>query len=529
MRFNSVCRLFFGAVVLSVFAGVLRFFELGLRVFHHDEAAVGFFAYRLFSSGVYSYDPAFHGPFLYYVTSWLFGVLGDGVWVARLLPALFGVLLVPLVFALRSYIGERGVIIAGFFFAVSPSFLYYSRFFRNDIFVVFFVLASLVCWLRYVEGRGVWFAGLSGVFFGLSAAAKENTYIYLVIFAVYVVFVGVLERVAGGESCSSVFCSLRSHLRGLFVGVLGFLLVYALFYTDFFSNPAGFTSSFSSAFSHWYRMHSVERVGGPPYFYIPLLLLYELPVVLFAALGGVYYLRRGDEFKVFLLYWCLMSLAAYSYLGEKVPWLILHILLPMVLLASAFLGEAWDLLQKRSRWCRGVFIAVLVFSLMLSVFSSIQLNYYNYTNASEPLIQAAQPPQRFQVLLDRIEEVASQYDGFDTDIQVTDVGVETQFLWYLRHYNNVHWKTSLDSKFYAPLIVVHDVNASRVENRLRGGYQRLDSARMNWYWFKLSDITPEYILFRKMNRPPDEYGVVLFYRNKSMSNWSERIAEVGRV
>jgi uncharacterized protein (TIGR03663 family) len=507
MRFASV-----DVVVLTFCAFLLRLFELERRVFHHDEAAVGFFTYKLFSQGVYSYNPAFHGPLLYYATAAVYRVLGDGVWSSRLLPAIFGVMLIPLVFALRDCLGRRGVFIAGFFFAFSPSFLYYSRFFRNDIFVVFFILAALVCALKYLKSGKLVFACLSGVFFGFSASAKENTYIYLAIFLSYFAVTSVVELL------SKKPFSFRRDFPAIILGFAGFALVYTLFYTDFLSNPAGIHTSLERAFSHWYEMHRVERVGGPWYFYLPILLLYELPVVIFAVAGAVYYLRRGDEFKGFLTYWFLMSLAAYSYLGEKVPWLILHILLPAVLLASAFLGEAPAKLEGKAS--RGVFAAVLSASLFLSVFSGVQLNYYNYTNASEPLIQAAQPPQQFQELLDRINDVAAQYDGYDTDIQVTDVEVETQFLWYLRHYKNIHWKTSLDSKFYAPLIVVHDENASIVENKLRGGYQRLDSARMNWYWFKSEDITPQYILFRKMNRPPDTYGVVLFYRNKS---WTSKV------
>jgi hypothetical protein len=70
------------------------------------------------------------------------------------------------------------------------------------------------------------------------------------------------------------------------------------------------------------------------------------------------------------------------------------------------------------------------------------------------------------------------------------------------------------------LIIAHDgdeneSDASIVKRHLRSDYDRLDSAKMSWYWFKPSDITLDYILFRKMDREPSEYRVVLFSKPKS--------------
>ncbi len=95
--------------------------------------------------------------------------------------------------------------------------------------------------------------------------------------------------------------------------------------------------------------------------------------------------------------------------------------------------------------------------------------------------------------------------------------METQLLWYARHYPNIDWKVSMDANFDAPLIIVHDSDGNETEadvmqRNLGSDYIRLDSAKMSWYWFRLSDITPEYILFRRMDRPPDEYRFVLFYK-----------------
>ncbi|KUK99089.1 MAG: Glycosyl transferase, family 39, partial [Methanoculleus marisnigri] len=76
----------------------LRFYALDLKLFHHDEAIHAWFSYKLLTEGVYSYDPMYHGPFLYYVTAGIFSLLGDSDLVGRLIPALLGTLIVPLLY-----------------------------------------------------------------------------------------------------------------------------------------------------------------------------------------------------------------------------------------------------------------------------------------------------------------------------------------------------------------------------------------------------------------------------------------------
>lgn len=229
---------------------------------------------------------------------------------------------------------------------------------------------------------------------------------------------------------------------------------------------------------------------------------------------GVVYIQ--NRFIAFLVFWALSNFFIYSYVQEKVPWLVLNPLLPLILIAAAYIGELLPGLNFRSR--KGA--AVAIFLLLLSSFmvhSSLLLNYENYTNSAELMIQASQPPQKFSEVVTKISEISSQYRNQSTEIQITDENLETQFLWYGRHYPNIKWRVNLDDEFNAPLIVVHDSDENETEadvmqRNLGSDYIRLDSAKMSWYWPKLSDLTPEYILWRKMDRPPSEYRFALFYK-----------------
>ncbi len=142
---------YIGFFIILSLAFFLRLYRLDERVFHHDEAAVGYFTYRLFTQHSYSYDPAFHGPFMYYVTTEIFKRIGDNDYSARFLPAILGSAMLLFLLPLRKYAGKTGILACAFFLAFSPSFLYYSRFYREDIFMSFFTLLLFVCAIKFIE------------------------------------------------------------------------------------------------------------------------------------------------------------------------------------------------------------------------------------------------------------------------------------------------------------------------------------------------------------------------------------------
>ncbi len=577
-----------GFIFIIIVAFVLRLYRLDERVFHHDEAAVGYFTYKLFNEGIYSYDPSFHGPFMYYVTAEVYRRIGDSIYSSRLLPALFGAAMIFLLIPLRKYIGNTGVILSAFFLALSPSFLYYSRFYREDIFIAFFSLLMFVCAVKYAEKYAeekysilrIFYLLVAAIAMASMAALKENAYIAmaLILFYLFLLFIrekGYQGLIAKIKSFDKKLLTIV--LESIFF-ILVFLIAFSLYYTGKPLELHGMYSAFERAVIHWYEMHRIERIGGPYFFYLPIIALYELPILVFGAIGMAYYgisykakeklltvflaywvlvdimyyitdlypqsgrffptayipssivilfplliygiacvLKSGNIFLAFLTYWALANLFVYSYIQEKVPWLVLNPLLPLVLIAAVYLGELLPRLDLKSK-AGAVTIIFLVLSSSYFAYSSIFLNFYDYTNPAEPLIQAAQPPQKFSLFIDKISEISGQYQNQSTEIQVTDNEMETQLLWILRHYDNVRWKVSIDSELNAPLIVVHDSDDKHepniVNRRLRSDYERLDSAKMSWYFFAPSDITLDYLLYRKMDRPPGEYRVVLFYQPK---------------
>ncbi|MBZ0190638.1 MAG: hypothetical protein K8F34_02965, partial [Candidatus Kuenenia stuttgartiensis] len=111
-----------------VIASLFRFWDLDIRPLHSDEGVNSFFLRNLFERNQYRYDPAnYHGPFLYYIGLIPFYVLGQTDFSFRLMPVLFGIMVVASLYPLRKRMGNIGLLTAGLLIAISPSNSFFSR------------------------------------------------------------------------------------------------------------------------------------------------------------------------------------------------------------------------------------------------------------------------------------------------------------------------------------------------------------------------------------------------------------------
>ncbi|MEK6636388.1 MAG: flippase activity-associated protein Agl23, partial [Planctomycetota bacterium] len=149
-------------------ASLIRFWNIDLRPFHSDEGVNGNFLLNLYNNNYYHYDPAnYHGPFLYYIgliPSYIFGFTDFSF---RLLPVLFGIMVVALLYPLRSRLGRMGLLTTGLLIALSPAISFFSRDTIHETYLVFFSLAVVVSFFLYSEtrkSRYVYFAASSLAF-----------------------------------------------------------------------------------------------------------------------------------------------------------------------------------------------------------------------------------------------------------------------------------------------------------------------------------------------------------------------------
>jgi uncharacterized protein (TIGR03663 family) len=373
-------------LLILIGAILLRFWQLDLKLLHHDEAIHSWFSYELLTKGAWIYDPSYHGPFLYYVTAGMFAAFGSSDLVARLLPCLFGTLLIPLVYCIYrlEYITKNQTLLAALFLAISPDMIYFSRFLRHDIFMLFFTFLLLVALLYYFERRQTRFAIIAAVSAAGALSCKEEMPIIILIFASF--FIIAIWR--------GTFRLPSTWKRDLVLGVLLIIAIMSVLYTGFGGHPDTLvgnnfgvttegvhfemnTTGWYKAIDHWTEMHKQQRLGGPWFYYVPLYLLYELPIFILALIGTIQFLIKGIDFRLLLMriklrlksrhtaapagdlaaisirqlqgegsvhsksdeffrlciYWMILTMAFYAYVGEKVPWLLIPQLLPMCFVA----------------------------------------------------------------------------------------------------------------------------------------------------------------------------------------------------
>ena len=155
---------------------------------------------------------------------------------------------------------------------------------------------------------------------------------------------------------------------------LVFYGIYAIFYTTFFTNNMGLMTGMIGSLGHWLNQQSVQRGGQPSYYYAFILIpIYEF----LSALGTILAFYIGIKHRTFwetrsqkpnppqpekvmrsldkptsqstpeigaifpdqnlipnpaiFIFFVITSLVAFTIAGEKMPWLSLHIIFPMLL------------------------------------------------------------------------------------------------------------------------------------------------------------------------------------------------------
>ena len=185
----------------------MRLFELSGRTMHYDEAIHLHYSFKLANSpgaaigwpwifGTdYFHSAWMHGPFQIEMAAAIFTILGDNDFTSRLGYALFGTALVGLPYFLREHIGPRGALIAAVLLAASPALLYFSRFGRNDIIMMFWAVSLFTLMWRYLhDGRRINLYLASAVL-AFMFTTKETAYLLVAAFGL-IAFLAAIPEIA---------------------------------------------------------------------------------------------------------------------------------------------------------------------------------------------------------------------------------------------------------------------------------------------------------------------------------------------
>ena len=303
--------------------------------------------------------------------------------------------------------------------------------------------------------------------------------------------------------------------------------VWLLLYTTFLTNLVGVGSGVWQSLGYWLVQQEERRGNQPWYYYFLLAPIYETLPLIFATVAVVYYSFRGNSFSRFLAYWTVLTFVLYTWAGEKMPWLLVNITLPMIILSGKLLGEMisavqwrrvsrsgglylvlmtpllpylmvrlllfnvekghflnflefWSLLavaltlvglgihlMLRSGVANGLRVVALSFAMLLLVLSARTAWQAAFNNGDVPveMIVYAQDSADVPRIMQQVQAVA-QVTGEGEKLRLTvDKDIYWGLVWYIRGFDTVDY-ADLSSLSQAPegrVLLISDGNESKVE------------------------------------------------------------------
>lgn len=380
---------------------------------------------------------------------------------------------------------------------------------------------------------------------GIATGAPVGTGTYVAI-ALFIVFLS-LSVVFGW------FWKKKEFIKMFLIFFVPFILIY----TNFGTHPVGAASGVWQSLGYWLAQHDVSRGSQPWYYYLILTSIYEfvplllslfflaitivrstiktwligifsltmftlmtvisvtslsdgfvvimsiLKVLAYLSLMFLTFSLRTSAFNKFLFFLGIATFLAYTIAGEKMPWLEVHIIVPLILLAGTFSGKVanrflTDTITTKSKFylllsvlvfCWGfwmltfrdlgggielffklwfvltisglVVLGVWYFSRGLSslrvllylaigflfllsplyIRSSFQLTFSHGDIPKEPMVYTQTSPQ-VHAFIDELHNISQTTNlGYDLPIQIdTRDGFAWPWQWYLRHYTSVSYQ-----------------------------------------------------------------------------------------
>jgi len=458
-----------------VFAVALtsRLVALGDRPLHHDESVHAWFTWLLITGHGYEYNPIYHGPVQFYLDALGYLVAGVGATGVRLMPAIAGSVITLLPYFLRRQLGQTAALSASALLCISPSYLYFSRFAREDIYAALLTLAMLVVAVRFLERPRRWHPAALLALLAASFATKETTFITTFVAGTFLagaVGYQVRRERARGEQMRSapILQAARSVGGDAWIwAAASFAAVFTLLFTTFLLRPQGLRTALSDSLSYWLSQQPVNRGGQPGFYYLVVLAAYELPVLVLAAVGIVTSLRRPTFLRLYLVWSATLNLIIYSWASERMPWLVLHLLLPLVLLAGVGLQTLWE----GRRMLRAAAVAFAAAGAAFLLWGAVNVAYLHPADPAELLVFTQTSIQseavREVILQADHRTLAAAHRHATIQVDGRD-GTAWPWAFYLRDLPVQY--TDMRGPFIpdADIVVVDDSNRSRVLPHLAG-------------------------------------------------------------
>jgi uncharacterized protein (TIGR03663 family) len=438
------------AVAAAVLAALaLRVALLGDRIFHWDEARVGYWILQYQATGEWQYRAIVHGPFLFQVNEFLFGVFGRTDAVARAPVAVVGALLPATAWLFRTRLDDVEVVSLAALLAVNPVLVYYSRFMRNDVLVAAFSLAALGLAVRALDTRRGGYLVAAGAVLGLAFTTKENALVYVGMFAGATALLLDERLFTARERASNWSSTLYGELRGTARGVVAwrralagaavaFLAVVVVFYAprpEFYAAfgeptrlPGVLSAGTAGAWAEFWGTWGTEGSVSRDHSYIAFLTdalrtlsAASLMLVLAAVFGFLaerYVADDPRDLVLFAGYWGAASVVVYPAITDiSGHWSVVHTVVPLAIPAAVGLRLVVD--RGSSAFTDDDYLSVALAVVVLLAAAgqmgvvTAETSFLMPQDDDNKLVQYGQPASDMHDTLATVERVAAANDGTD--------------------------------------------------------------------------------------------------------------------
>ncbi len=473
MKFTASKQSIFFYIVFLVTllaALALRLPALAQRPMHTDEAvhAVKFGA--LLEEHAYRYDPfEFHGPTLIYSTLIPARLMGEKTLVdvnertLRIVPVFYGLALIVLLLFFRNVLSAPAILFAALFTAVSPAFVFYSRYYIMEILLLFFTFAAMAAGHRFLKsGKSGW-AMLAGASLGLMHATKETCLLAWVAMGSAAVLLLVFDKSRTADAMKTI------KRRHLLIGLATGAAVSMLFFSSFFSNPHGVVDSIAA-----YKTYFDRGAGGfqahiyPWHQYFKWLVANKSPgrplwsegiIFLLAAPGfvAVFSKNRADRsgivFARFIALYTIILTLIYMLIPYKTPWSMLGFYHGFLIVAAIGAGEIFK--RTKTIFARGAAAVVIAAALLHLGWQALQLNFKYEADPCNPYVYAHTDKDIFR-LIDSVNRISNYWrEGKDIYIEVVCPNDDYWPLpWYFRGYSRVGYFSRFDFNLPAGALII---------------------------------------------------------------------------
>jgi uncharacterized protein (TIGR03663 family) len=511
---NVLTILFLVAIVLSF---SIRFYDLERKPLHHDEGVNSWFLLNLkgcFQTGNsanqpqditpswlkwslpigrrldqftawdwnqgfngWKYDPSnYHGPFLF-LNHLIPLSIYESIFTLRCNIALFGSLLIILLWPLRRIMGRVAVVTAAFLLTLSSTNIYFSRTNIHEIYLPFFTLAAVATMVRFWESKKIGYFVLAGASCAIIITIKETYIITGAAFFIAIIFTYLWfslkkkrDELPPRILAHSLVMDLNKNWGYLWLTLGVFIFIIVIYYSSVFTNWKGTTTDLINTILKWTKTGQEGEGHTKPFWYFGRLLTkFELPILILGILGIIYAFLRRHAFMIFTAVWTVSIFFIYSSVPYKTPWLALNFILPLAFLAGFFVENVYRSVRNSPLL---VAITAGVGAVVLLAWGagiSWRVNFLEYDDDSHQIVYS-QTRRDLNDLMERLEDFAhSKAQGYDTEIKiVSDEYWPLQ--WYLRKYNHVgYWGKVIDDPD-APIVLGRTKTQDELEKTLKDTY-----------------------------------------------------------